>query len=86
MQINNKTFKSIHNKQTLIVYPRKIIARSNVGGSITRIEHMINSIHRDIDKLFDEMLPLDTNIDIDMVCYTQEYGNYLECYPAMLAK
>lgn len=65
--------------------PRKIIANStlrmnhHVGNA--RIQRMIANIHRDIDKLYDELMPLDTGIDIDMVCYTEDYGKLLECVP-----
>jgi hypothetical protein len=75
-------------RYTSLVAPRRIIAgplRKTIAnsqpGSIAKIERMIRDIHRDIDKLYEELLPLDTGIDIDMVCYTEEYGRLLECVP-----
>lgn len=62
------------------VHTRKIIAHST-RSSNARIQRMIADIHRDIDKLYDELLPLDTGVDIDMVCYTDDYGKLLECVP-----
>jgi hypothetical protein len=52
---------------------RQIVAKSHR----LHIQRMIRDIHIDIDKLYDELLPLQTDVDIDMVCYTDEYGELL---------
>lgn len=33
------------------------------------VEQMIDDINKDITRLYDELLPLKTDVDIDMVCY-----------------
>lgn len=60
---------------------RKVIASSTRHVNHARIQRMIADIHRDIDKLYDELMPLDTGVDIDMVCYTDDYGKLMECVP-----
>lgn len=76
MQLQQQRFTITPRK---MIASRKTVAKSHNNAHIAKIERMIRDIHQDIDKLYDELLPLDTGIDIDMVCYTEEYGRLMEC-------
>lgn len=73
---NTKTKRvTCYNNQRLIGNIHRFISTSYQKRAIQLI---IDEIHEDITRLYNEILPLETDIDIDMVCFIDD-GNDLVC-------